>query len=79
MNSRPVAEEPDRCKTEGFLPIALGDTFGPDKYTILRKLGYRQYSTVWLARDSRQVAHASMPFTKLTGTVDIKDMLRAES
>lgn len=48
-----VAEEPDYYKTGGFHPISLGDTFGPDQYTILRKLGYGQYSTVWLARDSK--------------------------
>lgn len=53
VNSCPVAEEPDHYKTGGFHPISLGDTFGPDQYTILRKLGYGQYSTVWLARDSK--------------------------
>lgn len=46
-------EEPDDYKTGGFHPISLGDTFGPNNYTILRKLGYGQYSTVWLARDPR--------------------------
>lgn len=74
VNSRPVAEEPDHYKTGVFLPISLGDASGPAKYTIPRKVGYGRYSTVWLARGSRQVAHASMPFTKLTGTVDIKDL-----
>lgn len=49
----PVAEEPDHYKAGGFHPISLGDTFDSCQYTILRKLGYGQYSTVWLARDSK--------------------------
>ncbi|PLB48108.1 protein kinase [Aspergillus steynii IBT 23096] len=48
-----VTEEPDYYNSGGFHPITLGDTFNSDQYTILRKLGYGQYSTVWLARDSR--------------------------
>ncbi|KAB8071661.1 kinase-like domain-containing protein [Aspergillus leporis] len=37
----------------GFHPIYLDDTFNSNQYTILRKLGYGQYSPAWLARDSR--------------------------
>lgn len=55
-----VAEEPDYYKTGGFHPISLGDTFGPDQYTILRKLGYGQYSTVWLARDSKYQRYVAL-------------------
>ena len=54
--NRPV-EEPDFYKTGGFHPISLGDKLGLGQYTILRKLGYGQYSTVWLARDSKWVVH----------------------
>jgi hypothetical protein len=39
---------------ELFCRIGLGDRFNDERYTALRKLGYGQYSTVWLARDSRQ-------------------------
>lgn len=52
VNSYPVAEEPDYYHIGGFHPICLGHTFHHGQYTILRKLGYGQYSTVWLARDS---------------------------
>lgn len=38
---------------ELFCQVALGDQFNNERYTALRKLGYGQYSTVWLARDSR--------------------------
>ncbi|KAJ9264194.1 hypothetical protein DTO212C5_7253 [Paecilomyces variotii] len=56
VNSYPVAEEPDYYKAGGFHPISLGDTLGSGQYTVLRKLGYGQYSTVWLARDYKFVA-----------------------
>ena len=39
----------------GFLRVRLGDLFDNQRYKVLRKLGYGQYSTVWLARDDRQV------------------------
>lgn len=47
-----VVEERNYYKPGGFHPISPGDTFH-DHYTILRKLDYGQYSTVWLARDSK--------------------------
>ncbi|PGG99297.1 CMGC/SRPK protein kinase [Helicocarpus griseus UAMH5409] len=46
-----VNEEPSLYGEGGFHPISLGDTFDAGRYEVLRKLGYGQYSTVWLARD----------------------------
>ncbi|KAG6119017.1 hypothetical protein E4U14_005989 [Claviceps sp. LM454 group G7] len=50
---RQFLEEPDNYKPGGYHPVSLGDTFNSKRYTILRKLGYGLYSTVWLARDSK--------------------------
>ncbi|KAL3487088.1 kinase-like domain-containing protein [Aspergillus germanicus] len=34
-----------------YHPVNFGDTFKNPRYRVIRKLGYRSYSTVWLARD----------------------------
>lgn len=45
-------EDLDRYRPGGYHPVHLGDVFN-DRYMVVRKLGYGQYSTVWLARDIR--------------------------
>lgn len=37
----------------GFHPVALGDTFDDGRYKVHHKLGYGDFSTVWVARDSK--------------------------
>ena len=36
----------------GYHPTRLGEVFD-GKYHVVRKLGYGQYSTMWLARDTK--------------------------
>ena len=36
-----------------FCNVTVGHKFSGERYNVLRKLGYGQYSTVWLAYDSR--------------------------
>jgi hypothetical protein len=46
-------EEPlAKYRAGGYHPVSLGDTFN-GRYTVLQKLGFGQYSTVWLASDAR--------------------------
>ncbi|OJD16067.1 CMGC/SRPK protein kinase [Emergomyces pasteurianus Ep9510] len=59
-NPRPAGEEPDLYGVGGFHRVALGDTFDAGRYRILRKLGYGQYSTVWLARDSTNQRYVAL-------------------
>ncbi|KAJ3284380.1 serine/threonine protein kinase, CMGC group, partial [Borealophlyctis nickersoniae] len=40
----------DYCKG-GYHPVNIGDSFNEGRYTILRKLGWGHFSTVWLAQD----------------------------
>ncbi|KAI8825794.1 kinase-like domain-containing protein [Fimicolochytrium jonesii] len=42
----------DYCKG-GYHPINIGDSFNDGRYTILRKLGWGHFSTVWLAQDHK--------------------------
>ncbi|KAI1320142.1 serine protein kinase [Xylariaceae sp. FL0255] len=37
----------------GYHPVHLGDLFNYDHYQVIRKLGEGSYSTVWLARDTK--------------------------
>lgn len=45
-------EDHDRYRPGCYHPVHLRDVFN-DRYVVVRKLGYGQYSTVWLARDIR--------------------------
>lgn len=49
-----IPEQGTNHDYELFCCVNLGDRFNDERYIALRKLGYGQYSTVWLARDSRQ-------------------------
>jgi serine/threonine protein kinase len=44
----------------GFHPVHLGDKFQDERYTVVNKLGYGSYSTVWLVRDEMQNLYASL-------------------
>ena len=57
-------EEPEKIMTEdeedfedyckgGYHPVKIGDTFNDGRYTVVRKLGWGHFSTVWLAKDNR--------------------------
>jgi hypothetical protein len=49
-------EEPlGNYRPGGYHPIELGDSFDGGRFSVIRKLGWGQYSTVWLAKDARSV------------------------
>lgn len=43
----------------GYHPIEIGNVLN-DRYEIVDKLGYGGWSTVWLARDSRQKRYVAL-------------------
>ncbi|KFZ18072.1 hypothetical protein V501_01369 [Pseudogymnoascus sp. VKM F-4519 (FW-2642)] len=43
-----------------FCRVNLGDRFNNERYITVRKLGYGQYSTVWLAHDLRTKTHVAV-------------------
>lgn len=44
-------EELEEYALGGYHPTLIGDTFRDGQYTIVHKLGYGGYSTIWLAHD----------------------------
>jgi serine/threonine-protein kinase SRPK3 len=41
----------DYCKG-GYHPVEPGQVYKDGRYTVVRKLGWGHFSTVWLARDN---------------------------
>lgn len=39
----------------GYHPVKIGDSFSDGRYTVVRKLGWGHFSTVWLANDTKYV------------------------
>lgn len=44
----------------GYHPTLIGDTFCSGRYTIVHKLGFGGYSTIWLARDHQPSRYVSL-------------------
>ena len=44
----------------GFHPTSIGDVFDDGRYTIVHKLGFGGYSTIWLARDHQSQRYVSL-------------------
>ncbi|PYH99363.1 protein kinase [Aspergillus ellipticus CBS 707.79] len=44
----------------GYHPTLIGDTFGSGRYTVVHKLGFGGYSTIWLARDQQRQCYVSL-------------------
>ena len=46
----------DYCKG-GYHPVEPGQEYKDGRYTVVRKLGWGHFSTVWLARDNLYLSH----------------------
>ncbi|KAK9242163.1 kinase-like domain-protein [Lipomyces tetrasporus] len=53
-------EKLSRYQSGGYHPVCLGDTFKDGRYTIQHKLGWRGFSTVWLANDRKRKQWVAM-------------------
>jgi hypothetical protein len=49
----------DYCKG-GYHPVTIGEKFKDGKYTVVRKLGWGHFSTVWLSRDNTTGKHVAL-------------------
>ncbi|EJT97973.1 kinase-like protein [Dacryopinax primogenitus] len=56
-----TAEESiERYVEGGYHPVSIGDTFKDGRYTVVRKLGWGRYSTIWLAKDNKKDIYVSL-------------------
>jgi serine/threonine-protein kinase SRPK3 len=53
----------DYCKG-GYHPVHIGDSFSDGRYTVVRKLGWGHFSTVWLAKDTKLLRHVALKIVK---------------
>jgi len=57
-------ESPADYNAGGYLPIKVNDVFKDGRYTVVRKLGWGHFSTVWLVKDSQEKRHSALKVVK---------------
>ncbi|ROT41602.1 serine/threonine protein kinase [Sodiomyces alkalinus F11] len=58
-NTADEEDSEDYCKG-GYHPVQIGEKFKDGKYTVVRKLGWGHFSTVWLSRDNTTDKHVAL-------------------
>ncbi|KAI0067947.1 kinase-like protein [Artomyces pyxidatus] len=68
MPGPPRDEEPPAdYNSGGYLPVKVADSFKDGRYTVIRKLGWGHFSTVWLVKDAQQKRHSALKVVKSAG------------
>jgi len=58
-NAADEEDSEDYCKG-GYHPVQVGEQYNGNKYTVVRKLGWGHFSTVWLSRDNTTGKHVAL-------------------
>ncbi|KAL2355413.1 serine/threonine-protein kinase SRPK2 [Cryomyces antarcticus] len=58
-NTADEEDSEDYCKG-GYHPVQVGEQYKDGKYTVVRKLGWGHFSTVWLSRDNTSGKHVAL-------------------
>lgn len=58
-NTADEEDSEDYCKG-GYHPVQVGEDYKDGKYTVVRKLGWGHFSTVWLSRDNTTAKHVAL-------------------
>src|ERR1700760_4566931 len=58
-NTADEEDSEDYCKG-GYHPVQVGEEYKDGKYTIVRKLGWGHFSTVWLSKDNVTQKHVAL-------------------
>ena len=58
-NAADEEDSEDYCKG-GYHPVQVGEQYKEGKYTVVRKLGWGHFSTVWLSKDNNTGKHVAL-------------------
>ena len=58
-NTADEEDSEDYCKG-GYHPVQVGEQYKDGKYTVVRKLGWGHFSTVWLSKDNTTSKHVAL-------------------
>ncbi|KAF2769590.1 serine protein kinase-like protein Sky1 [Teratosphaeria nubilosa] len=58
-NTADEEDSEDYCKG-GYHPVQVGEQYKDGKYTVVRKLGWGHFSTVWLSKDNTTGKHVAL-------------------
>ncbi|KAL1589337.1 hypothetical protein WHR41_01916 [Cladosporium halotolerans] len=58
-NANDEEDSEDYCKG-GYHPVQVGEQYKDGKYTVVRKLGWGHFSTVWLSKDNTTGKHVAL-------------------
>lgn len=58
-NAADEEDSEDYCKG-GYHPVHVGEEYKDGRYTVIRKLGWGHFSTVWLSRDNTNGKHVAL-------------------
>ncbi|KAF2843371.1 kinase-like protein [Patellaria atrata CBS 101060] len=58
-NTADEEDSEDYCKG-GYHPVTVGEEYNNGKYTVVRKLGWGHFSTVWLSKDNTTGKHVAL-------------------
>ncbi|KAK4920285.1 serine/threonine protein kinase, CMGC, partial [Elasticomyces elasticus] len=58
-NTADEEDSEDYCKG-GYHPVQVGEQYNNGKYTVVRKLGWGHFSTVWLSKDNTNGRHVAL-------------------
>ncbi|KAK5077816.1 hypothetical protein LTR70_004397 [Exophiala xenobiotica] len=67
-------EENEFYEVGGLHPVLIGDTFHNGRYTVLHKLGYGGFSTVWLARDQQAERYVALKILSVAGSRSVNEI-----
>lgn len=60
-------ESPADYNYGGYLQVKVADSFKDGRYSVVRKLGWGHFSTVWLVKDTLERRHSALKIVKSAG------------